>query len=173
MPLTDRLRLLWSCVSSLRSFLTVRFAVHNTEGPRFLCLSSSDLAYVIITGMKLLTLRLPGWNLEHIAKELRLGQLVQHQIEELEEDIRLRNSLDSTKLPSAMGINDPWERTLRLLMNVRDLLHNELEKANPAAEDYGDMTQGLLTEVSEAFWQDVIDESMWNMDGDATQFDMG
>ncbi|KAI9166735.1 Transcription factor himD [Paramyrothecium foliicola] len=173
MPLTDRLRLLWSCVRSLRAFLMDRFAVHDTESMRFLCLSSSDLAYVIITGMKLLTLRLPGWNLEHIATELRLSHLVQQLEVELERDIARRHKTGMSPAPSALGIEEPWERTLRLLKNVREMIRTQLEASNADAASYGDAAQGLLTGVSEAFWQDVLDESMWKVEGDAAPFDLG
>jgi hypothetical protein len=122
--------------------------------------------------MKLLTLRLPGWNLEHIATELRLGQLVQQLTEDLGADIARRHKRGLSPAPSALGINEPWERTLRLLKHVREVIRNDLEAGHPGSEGYGDVTQSLFTEANEAFWYDVLDENMWNFDGDTTNLDM-
>ncbi|PHH79290.1 hypothetical protein CDD82_2504 [Ophiocordyceps australis] len=92
MPLTDRLQLLWSCVRSLGAFFNVRFAVSELERPRFLTLIASDLAYTFITGIKLLTVRVPGWNLDHIGKELALDKILTRQISDLESMINRRKN---------------------------------------------------------------------------------
>ncbi|PTB81173.1 hypothetical protein M440DRAFT_1345745 [Trichoderma longibrachiatum ATCC 18648] len=62
----DRIQLLWSCLRSLRRYYTVHGAikchqVNDTEQRHFLGLTALDLAYAIVTGIKMLLVRVPGW----------------------------------------------------------------------------------------------------------------
>ena len=138
MPLTDRLQLLWACVRSLRSFFKVRFAESELEKPRFLTLIASDLAYTFITGIKLLTLRVPGWNLDHIGKELALDKILGRQIQDLGDIIAKRRSglLSADKA----GLEDPLERLLRLLRTAQELVALQLSGVT-AQEIARSMTQ--------------------------------
>jgi hypothetical protein len=144
MLLTDRLQLLWACVRSIRSYLTVRFASLELEMPRFLCLTAADVAYVLLTGLKLLGLRLPGWEAGHISAEMRLGDMVDRQVEELTVltarrrgdtigVVRNQMFLAESFLGKAGAVADPLDRLLKLLLNVRQVLAVWLKNSSAAA----------------------------------------
>lgn len=46
------------------------------EKPDFLVTHGSELAYALLTCVRIVTLRLPGWNLEHIERELGFSQIM-------------------------------------------------------------------------------------------------
>jgi len=153
MPLTDRLQLLWSCVRSLRAFFKVRFAGSELERPRFLTLIASDVAYTFITGVKLLALRVPGWNLEHIGKELALDKMLGQQIQDLSEIIDKRKSgLLSTA--DKAGLEDPLERLVRLLRTAQELV--ALQLSGVTAQE---IAQEIVSEMNSSMWQDLVNDS--------------
>ncbi|UNI14177.1 hypothetical protein JDV02_000834 [Purpureocillium takamizusanense] len=153
MPLTDRLQLLWSCVRSLRAFFKVRFAGSELERPRFLTLIASDIAYTFITGVKLLALRVPGWNLEHIGKELALDKMLGQQIHDLSEIIDKRKSgLLSTA--DKAGLEDPLERLVRLLRTAQELV--ALQLSGVTAQE---IAQEIVSEMNSSMWQDLVNDS--------------
>jgi hypothetical protein len=69
----ERLELLWECARVVLSFMTNRFAEEIGDYPRFVCASSFDLTYVFLTMLKLVTLKVPGWDSAVAAKELRFN----------------------------------------------------------------------------------------------------
>lgn len=176
MPLTERLQLLWSCTRSLRAFLTVRYAKSDVEIPRFLCLTASDIAYTFITGTRLLTLRLPGWNLDQIFAELRLGEVIERQIVDLDVTIEKRRSgvLPATGAPmmplppGEQAEEDPFTRLMMLLRNVTDLLRMEVQKRMEVkAEGDGKVVDvPMMTDLDEEWWGELMNDTMWDVNGD-------
>ncbi|PNY28751.1 Uncharacterized protein TCAP_01325 [Tolypocladium capitatum] len=156
MPPTARLQLLWASVRSLGAFFEVRFAASGSgsgselDKPRFLSLIASDLAYAIITGIKLLTLQVPGWDLEHVGKELALDEILERQIQDLADIIARRKSGP----PSAdtSGPEDPLERLLRLLRTAQELVALQLSGVS-AREIAHEIAQGLDGGMVDALMQ--------------------
>lgn len=160
MPLTDRLQLLWASVRSLRAFFKVRFAASELEQPRFLTLIASDLAYTIITGIKLLTLRVPGWNLEHIGKELALDKILGRQIQDLADIILKRKS--GLLSADRSGLEDPLERLLRLLKTAQELV--ALQLSGVSAQE---IAHEIVQEMNSGMWQDLVNDSaVWTGAGE-------
>ncbi|PHH66102.1 hypothetical protein CDD81_165 [Ophiocordyceps australis] len=154
MPLTDRLQLLWSCLRSLRAFFNVRFAQSELERPRFLTLIASDLAYTFITGIKLLTVRVPGWNLDHIGKELALDKILTRQITDLEDMIAKRkNGLLHT---DRSALEDPLERLLRLLRTANELVALQLTGVSTQ-----EIAHEIVSEMNSGVWQDLVNDTAW------------
>ncbi|KAL6403938.1 hypothetical protein AUP68_13314 [Ilyonectria robusta] len=176
-PLTDRLQLLWGCVHSLRSFFTIRFASREIDRPRFLCLSASDYVFAIITGIRLLTLQLPGWNLTHIQNELNMLDVMDSQIQDLVIIINRRKQGIYLSAAMADRPEDPFERLLSQLKALRDLVKLELDRQNAGCAEVPavDFTQDLLVEGLEGdFWRSIggaVD--VWNVVGDPTVLDAG
>ncbi|KYK60084.1 hypothetical protein DCS_01218 [Drechmeria coniospora] len=152
MALADRLQLLWACVRSLRAFFKVRFAGSEIERPRFLTLIASDLAYAFITGIKLLTLSVPGWNVDDIGSELPLDQILGRQIQDLDEIITKRKGgmLSTDK----SGLEDPLERLLRLLRTAQELVALQLSGVTPQ-----EIAQEIVQDLSGEKWQDLVADS--------------
>lgn len=69
-PSQELLTMLWACAAVVRAFLTNRFAHKTGDYPRFVCMSSLDFTYAFLTMLKLITLRLPGWDLRKVRAEL-------------------------------------------------------------------------------------------------------
>ncbi|KAI5465615.1 hypothetical protein BGZ63DRAFT_411145 [Mariannaea sp. PMI_226] len=178
-PLTDRLNLLWCCVRSLRCFYEVRFARSELEHPRFLCLSVSDLAFALITGVKLLTLQLPGWNLDQIKDELNLIDVMDGQIRDLMIVIaRRKHGLfpGAAAAQVAKPSEDPFERLLRQLKTLRDMVKQELDRqtAGSVTMQLTDLNQtGLVEDFDGDLWQTMGTMQVWNVVGDPTVLDAG
>lgn len=176
MPLTDRLQLLWSCVRSLRSFFQIRLTIRDVEQPRFLGLTASDLAYTIITAIKLLMVRLPGWNASQIVNEMGLFEVLEHQIKDLGDlvAIRKRNALSSEEACSS--VQDPLDRLHRLLKNARELVEFQLQKREGAdllGDNSGGMgAQSLVGDLDDDLWQDFVNDTAWNINGDLLLMDL-
>ncbi|CAM1505357.1 Fc.00g109940.m01.CDS01 [Cosmosporella sp. VM-42] len=167
-PLTDRLQLLWACLRALKSFFAIRFSHRELERPRFLCLSASDFVYTIITGLKLLTLQLPGWNLGHIHTELDMCEVMDSQIRDLVVIIqRRKQGMFPGGGPSSL--EDPFERLLRQLKTLRDLARMELDRLNAGCVDVPvlDFNQDLMIgDLDSEFWQGVGTDNVWSVVGD-------
>jgi hypothetical protein len=69
----ERLELLWECARVVLTFMSSRFVEEIGDYPRFVCASSFDLTYVFLTMLKLVTLKVPGWDSAVVAKELRFN----------------------------------------------------------------------------------------------------
>ncbi|KAK4188676.1 protein priB [Podospora australis] len=83
-PTEERLQMLWDCARVVREFLAARFEYKMTDYPRFVCMSSFPFTFVFLTLLKLMTLRLPGWDLKTVREELGFEQFVERQIEDME-----------------------------------------------------------------------------------------
>ncbi|KAF7537185.1 hypothetical protein G7Z17_g12894 [Cylindrodendrum hubeiense] len=175
-PLTDRLQLLWGCVRSLRSFFNIRFATRELDRPRFLCLSASDFVFTIITGLRLLTLQLPGWNLTQIQSELNMIDAMDSQIQDLVVIIGRRKQGLYLSSATSTPPEDPFERLLRQLKTLRDLVKLELDRQNAGHSEVPavDFTQDLLIGGLESdFWQSAGVVDVWNVVGDPAVLDAG
>ncbi|KAM4060178.1 tRNA processing endoribonuclease [Hirsutella rhossiliensis] len=154
--LTDRLQLLWACVRSLKAFFKVRFAVTELDSPRFVTVMVSDVAFAFITGIKLLTLGVPGWNLEHVSKELALDDMLSRQIDDLTEIIAKRKSGSPSSQESSL--EDPLERLQRLLRTAQELV--ALQLSGVSAQEIG---QAVVGEMNSATWQDLMNDDAASM----------
>ncbi|OAA82639.1 hypothetical protein LEL_02184 [Akanthomyces lecanii RCEF 1005] len=58
---------------------------HDTDidKPQYVNLMTSDVAYSLITSIKLLTLQLPGWDPKHVASELTITHMLHWQMNDL------------------------------------------------------------------------------------------
>lgn len=81
---TYRLNLLESCLQATKAFLTNRFAHEMGEWPRFACMTSFDFVYSFLTALKLITLRLPGWDLDAVRRELEFDKFIERQVRDME-----------------------------------------------------------------------------------------
>ncbi|EEU46134.1 uncharacterized protein NECHADRAFT_92898 [Fusarium vanettenii 77-13-4] len=176
MPLTDRLQLLWGCLRSLKSFFDLRFSHRELERPRFLCMSASDFVYTIITGIKLMTLQLPGWNLASIHNELDMTEVMDQQVRDLVVIVARRKQGNMLGTATPLGVpapqppEDPFERLLRQLKTLRDLVKVELKRlvagtANPQVIEFSQDI--LMGDFSSDFWQGSTQGfNVWNIVGD-------
>ncbi|KID90948.1 hypothetical protein MGU_01902 [Metarhizium guizhouense ARSEF 977] len=153
MQVSDRLQLLWSCVKSLNDFFEVRFAEPEIEKPRFLCIIASDLAYTLITGIKLLTLQLPGWDAASITKELDMVVIFGKQIDHLMEIIAKRRS--GLLSPDRCGIEDPLERLVRLMRTAQELVSMHINGGSPLQ---------MVDDMGAVAWRDIMNEVPWGME---------
>ncbi|KFG86121.1 putative tRNA processing endoribonuclease Trz1 [Metarhizium anisopliae] len=153
MQVSDRLQLLWSCVKSLSDFFEIRFAEPEIEKPRFLCIIASDLAYTLITGIKLLTLQLPGWDVASITKELDMAVIFGKQIDHLMEIIAKRKS--GLLSPDRCGIEDPLERLVRLMRTAQELVGMHINGGSPLQ---------MVDDMGAVAWRDIMNEAPWGME---------
>lgn len=187
MTLTDRLRLLWTCVRSLKSVFSVRMRIWNDYGtPHFLCMHSFDLSCALLTAVRLVTLRLPGWDLERIEHELAFRDVMDSVIAHLAGvvDVR-RNGLYSTALlqgprhgDDSMATKDPIAGLLNLCSSLSQRVRAEMDRALADCQD-GDAvyqaphgTVGDLDELGDAFWKDFVIDGAWTGSGNLDDFIM-
>lgn len=157
MALTDRLQLLWACVRSLQGFFRVRSVGRDIERPRFVNLTASDIAYTIITGIKLLAVRLPGWDPAEISKELALSDMIDWLATDLGLVIERRKGGRVPGQPIAIA-EDPLERLWRLLKNARELVELQLKRTAQGLSTEGEMSPYLLGDLDESLWFDLVAE---------------
>ncbi|EGX96847.1 hypothetical protein CCM_01505 [Cordyceps militaris CM01] len=180
MPVETRLEMLWSCIRALRAFFRNRFLHRDIDKPRYVNLTTSDIAYSLITSIKLMMLRLPGWDPKHVASELTITHMLHWQINDLALIIEKRRGEPATAGPGggpgkvAPIAEDPWERLLRLLFNARELVNLQCHSgdmsaaaaaaaAMPGIPGPPGSSQTLLGELDESVWFDIVNETAWNM----------
>lgn len=149
--LTERLQLLWACVQSLRAFFKVRRSVTELDSPKFVTLMVSDVTFAFITGIKLLTLGVPGWNLEQVGKELALDDILGREIVDVERIIAKRKSGNRANPESSL--EDPLERLLRLLQTAQELVALQLSGVSAL-----EIAQAVVGELNSATWQDLMND---------------
>lgn len=182
MTLTDRLRLLWSCVSSVCSFFLTRTGTwEEFDNPRFLCLHGSDVSYALITGIRLVTLRLPGWDLEHIERELNFRDIMDKVIIHLTglADRRRRGSLSSAL--GSDGTGDPLSGLARLCIGMRELIKVEMARAVEESKEGGsnpppafDPMQILGDgggDFGDLYWREFVNDAFWMGSVDVGDFE--
>ncbi|KAG9258016.1 uncharacterized protein F5Z01DRAFT_633022 [Emericellopsis atlantica] len=162
-PMTDRLNLLWTCLRALRKLFDGRVQEWtDLDNPQFLCLSGSDVSYALIVGIRLSTLRLPGWNLEQIEQELRFGAIMDAAIEHLSLVVERRRSGVFSVAARSDGRADPFTGLLRLCQRMSVHVREEMRRA---AEDYrmGSIAMddaGLgAGGLGDGFWRDMMGQS--------------
>ncbi|KAG5912889.1 hypothetical protein E4U42_001739 [Claviceps africana] len=147
----DRLQILWSCIKSLNEFFEIRFAKPEVEGPRFLLIMASDVAYTLITGMKLLTLQLPGWDLHRIIQKLDIVTIFDRQINHINDVILQRRS--GLLSPDRCATEDPLERLVRLMRTAQELVSMHLSGGSTLRADDG---MGV-----DDPWREVVGGAPW------------
>ncbi|KAL7950482.1 hypothetical protein V8C42DRAFT_306649 [Trichoderma barbatum] len=189
LPLNDRIQLLWSCVRSLRRFYIVHAAakcseVADTEERHFLGLNASDLAYAIITGIKLLLVRLPGWDPLYIVSELRVREMLDQEIRDLGMIVARRES-------HRWAEEDPLGRMHKLLKCGRDLIDLQLRKlkmemdvgsssdstslSSPATVHKGEGGQAWMMmgigDLDDDLWQSFMNDTALGLNGEPMVMD--
>ncbi|EHK16685.1 uncharacterized protein TRIVIDRAFT_41147 [Trichoderma virens Gv29-8] len=188
LPHADRIQLLWSCLRSLRRFYTVHAAVKccdisDKEQRSFLGLNASDLAYTIITGIKLLLVRLPGWDPRYIVSELWIREMLDKEIEDVGAVVARRES-------DRWMEEDPLGRMHKLLKYGRDLIEFQLQKlklemdvssssdstlSTPSMVNKGEGGQGWvmmgIEDLDDDLWQSFMNDTAWGLNGEPMVMD--
>lgn len=115
---TDRLEVLWSLLTCSKAFFALRLGGPTDCCVRFPCISSVDFMYMFITSLKLITLHAPGWDLVRIRQDLKLPELVDRQIQELEAGIRFRKRRSCLSATGNQWIIDPLVRLVTVLKGI-------------------------------------------------------
>ena len=155
----------------MKTYFGYRFATKEKGPVNSICLSASDFAYTIITSIRLLTLRLSGWNLEQVTAELDLSSIMDKQIDDLTEVLSMRSSrILAAEQDRSAG--DPFGRLQGLLRGLREIVRVEIEsrKLKLTGEEDGLMTTMMMTPSDEAleltagldddFWRDMMNETV-------------
>jgi hypothetical protein len=186
----DRIHLLWSCLRALRRYYTVHGAIkcceiNDREQRHFLGLNASDLAYSIITGIKLLLVRVPGWDPRYIVSELQIREILDQEIRNVGEVVARRKC-------GRWAEEDPLGRMHQLLKYGRDLVDLQMQKlitelgasnsngasvslSPPVVVNKGDGGQGWLMagieDLDDDLWQSFMNDTAWNLNGDQMVMD--
>jgi hypothetical protein len=159
LSLPDRLEYLWSCVNAAKAFFTNRFASPVADQPRFNCISSADLTYVLHTCLKLIMSNIPGWDLNQVRKELAFEEFVNLAINELRHVVDRRkkrgNRSSVNERNSAVG-EDPFELLGRKLTWLKAAVLGELEKTSPTSLEQADTPIPTIADAG----NDILDP-MW------------
>lgn len=116
----DRIELLWSLFNTCKAFLALRLQSTPHFEPRFLCIASYDFMYSFITCLKLTNLNdVPGWDLGHVRRDLRLGDLIEQLTGQIQSVIERR---EKGEFHYWSPEEDPYLRLIDLLHGLRDLL---------------------------------------------------
>ncbi|KAL7939050.1 hypothetical protein V8C35DRAFT_290035 [Trichoderma chlorosporum] len=185
----DRIQLLWSCLRSLRRFYSVHATIKccevlDKEERQFLGLNASDLAYSIITGIKMLLVRLPGWNPRYIVSEMWLREMLDKEIHDVGAIVARRESDRWTD-------EDPMGRMHKLLKHGRELVDLQLQKLKmeaemgsgsdstslspPAVVNKGEVGPGWMMmgmeDLDDDLWQSFMNDTAWNLNGEPMVMD--
>lgn len=131
----DRLSLLWRCLQAVSSYMQLRFDYENIKYPKFICLMAGDFVFAAQTGLRLLLLRTPGWDLPRVWETLAIEKWIECQRNELGELLEARSRAPWTKELQASGLApvvvDPFQKLLLSLRGFSALLARESEKNVP------------------------------------------
>ncbi|KAJ4860416.1 hypothetical protein T069G_05404 [Trichoderma breve] len=189
LSLEDRIQLLWSCLRALRRFYTAHAAVKccdlsDKEQRNFLGLNASDLAYAIITGIKMLIIRLPGWDPRYIVSELGIREMLDREVEVVGAVVARRES-------DRWLEEDPLDRMYKLLKYGRDLVDLQLQKlgmemdvrsssdsaslsppsvVNKREDGPGWMMMGM-EDLDDDLWQSFMNDTAWSLNGEPMVMD--
>ncbi|KAK4069946.1 uncharacterized protein Triagg1_6741 [Trichoderma aggressivum f. europaeum] len=188
LTLQDRIQLLWSCLRALRRFYTAHAAaercdVGDKEQRNFLGLNASDLAYSIITGIKMLIVRLPGWDPRYIVSELGVREMLDQEIEVVGAVVARRES-------DRWMEEDPLDRMYKLLKYARELVDLQLQKlgvedvrsggdsaslsppsvVNKREDGPGWMVMGI-EDLDDDLWQGFMNDTAWSLNGEPMAMD--
>lgn len=128
----ERLSLLWRCLQSVVAYMRVRFAESDIWRPKFICLKAADFVFAIQVGLRLYSLRTPGWDLELVRESLGIDRWIIEQAAELERILEARSQGPWTKAMQAAGLSpaivDPFQKLLISLRGFSTLVSRENEK---------------------------------------------
>lgn len=192
LPHSDRIHLLWSCLHALRRFYAIASLkccdITDREQRNFLGINASDLAYAIISGIKLLLVRIPDWDPRYIVSELRIREMLDKEIEDVGQVVTRRKS---DRWPE----EDPMDRMHKLLMYGRDLVNMQLQQvaaemeagsddggrhaplpcSTPATANKGEAGQGWvmagMEDLDDDLWQNFMNDTGWNLNGEPMVLD--
>lgn len=177
MALTDRLRLLWSCARSLHTIFHVRKHIWtDLNNLKFLCLHGSDLSYALITGVRLVTLRLPGWSLEQIDREICFSEVMDDLVSHLYEVTERRKAGAYSSSTGSSTYEDPIEGLWSLCAGLRVKVKAEMAKAIAESKTEMDgfdtqsvdlLSLGLVDDLQSTYWKDFMTDAFWNGQADA------
>ncbi|EFQ28616.1 uncharacterized protein GLRG_03760 [Colletotrichum graminicola M1.001] len=182
--LTERLELLWRCCGAAKTFLDLRFPRNNLSvQPLVICLSASDFIYVFILCLKLMTLEVPGWDLQLIKKHLDLAGVVDGYVALLDIYVAHRNkrpagavgtdpAVLSTDVPG-QNVVDPFIRLTCMLRYFKELIRGELSGSRSQLTTQGpmqlpaslsDSTQAMIWDLDADFWSGMPDDELGKWD---------
>lgn len=191
LPHSDRIHLLWSCLHALRRFYAVASVkscdIIDQVERNFLGINASDLAYAIITGIKLLLVRIPDWDPRYIISELGIREMLDKEIKHVGEVVARRKS---DRWPE----EDPMDRMHKLLMYGRDLVNMQIQQvaaemegsedngrhallpsSTPATANKGETGQGWMMagmeDLDDDLWQNFMNDTAWNLNGEPMVMD--
>lgn len=131
----ERLSLLWRCLQSVVAYMRVRFAESDIWRPKFICLKAADFIFAAQVGLRLYSLRTPGWDLELVRESLGVDRWIADQSAELERILEARSQGPWTKAMQAAGLSpaivDPFQKLLISLRGFGTLVSKENEKNVP------------------------------------------
>ncbi len=169
----DRLEMVWSCLSATKAFLQNRFSNPIGEHPRYLCLSSLEYMYAFVTGLKLITLQMPGWDGQRARQELSFDELIDRKIHDMHKLAERRRK--KTPAGGTPTMNDPFERMCKMIVHVKSTLLAELDsvaplRATPAEQQHQqpispfspDIMQDIAQGLDAAPWPDLYNDIGWD-----------
>ncbi|KAK8019814.1 hypothetical protein PG990_004952 [Apiospora arundinis] len=117
----DRLELLWALLNVCKAHLALRLeGERQCFEPRFLCIASYDFMYAFITCLKLTNVGgVPGWDLGHVRRDLRLGDLIEQLRAKM---LRVIARREKGGFHYWTPEEDPYRRLIDLLNGLRGLL---------------------------------------------------
>lgn len=186
---TDRLRVLWYCLRSLRAFFDVRCQKNSeVQHPRYLCMRGLDVTYALLTAGRLVTLKLPGWDLDQVERELGFWGIMDWLTDFLQSLTTARREMgvgyDSESATTAAAAaadpgavtEDSLERLLRVATGLKMVLRQEISRAkqdNRAANGgwypSPDGEAGKPAQDGDyggELWKDMVDDYQWDMVGE-------
>lgn len=176
---TDRLEVLWSLLTCSKAFFALRLGGPKDCYVRFPCISSVDFMYMFITSLKLITLHAPGWDLARVRQDLKLPELVDRQIQELEAGIQFRKRRNCLSATGNQWTMDPLVRLVTVLKGIAaairtmpepapmtPLVHNDAPPSTNAEEAEFDM--GIVSGLVPDSWPGLWAPDDQNFDGDWT-----
>lgn len=171
----DRLSLLWRCLQAVISYMHLRFDGYDIYSPKFICLMAGDFVFAAQTGLRLLLLRTPGWDLPRVWETLSIMKWVERQKDELQELLEVRSRASWTKELQASGlapvIVDPFQKLLLSLSGFAGLLARESEKNVPITPPTEEEDEVMVPTQDEGFLSAMDAEMSMLDDFQLTQFD--
>ena len=149
-------------------FYQIRYVGRDIEKPRFLNLTASDVAFTLITSIRLLSVKLPGWDLAQVQNELNLEEILTWLIEDLGLVVEKRRSgrRRNSNHAAAEIAEDPLARLWRLLHNAKELVQIQLRRAVQAYNTEGEISPYMFGDLDESLWFDLVAEAAWGGMGD-------
>ncbi|CAI4211475.1 unnamed protein product [Parascedosporium putredinis] len=133
---TERLELLWRCTNSVHEYFACRFASHDVTRPRFIALNASDFVFAAQVSLKLLILRVPGWDAGFVLEKLDFERFVDKVSMEIRSLIERRSQsqwhMEMTARRLIPKMVDPFEKLHCSLLHFKGILFTELTR-NAAA----------------------------------------